>query len=166
MSTKSEISQTKAPAWTLHTTVGLFVVLGVAALVMLAMKVSNLTESESGNGYNVEAYFDNIGGLKVRSPVTIAGVRVGRVSSIEYDSERFAARVTLQIARQFDQIPVDSSASVLTAGLLGEQYVGLEAGGEEEYLEDGGEISLTQSAIVLEQVVGQFLFNKAAEDQK
>lgn len=141
--------------------VGLFVVAGIAALLMLAMKVSNLGEFTEKSGYSVTAEFDNIGGLKVRSPVTMAGVRVGRVAAIELDSESYSARVTLNIAPQYDNIPVDTSASIFTAGLLGEQYIGLEAGGDEEYLIAGGVLDLTQSALVLEQLIGQFLFSKA-----
>ncbi|MCP5153897.1 MAG: outer membrane lipid asymmetry maintenance protein MlaD [Ectothiorhodospiraceae bacterium] len=146
--------------------VGVFVALGFAALLMLAMRVSNLAESGGGHGYSVVAHFDNVGGLKVRSPVTIAGVRVGRVSDIRYDSEHYVAAVTMSIEPQFDRIPADSSASVLTAGLLGEQYIGLEPGGDETSLKDGDEIKFTQSALVLEQVVGQFLFSKASEGSK
>jgi phospholipid/cholesterol/gamma-HCH transport system substrate-binding protein len=145
--------------------VGLFVALGMAALLMLAMKVSNLTDLTASDGYTVRAYFDNIGGLKVRSPVTMAGVRVGRVSSIDFDESSYRAEVTFTIRPQFARIPSDTSASIFTAGLLGEQYVGLEPGGDDRFLEPGGEIKITQSALVLEQIVGQFLFSKAAEGQ-
>ena len=141
--------------------VGLFVVAGMAALLMLAMKVSNLGDFTEKAGYSVTAEFDNIGGLKVRSPVSMAGVRVGRVSDIALDRENYTARVTLNISSQYDQIPLDTSASIFTAGLLGEQYIGLEAGGDEEFLVAGGELELTQSAMVLEQLIGKFLFSKA-----
>ena len=141
--------------------VGIFVAMGIAALFMLAMKVSNLGEFTDSNGYNLVAEFDNVGGLKVRSPVTMAGVRVGRVSDIVLDDESYSAKVTMNIYAAHNKIPVDTSASILTSGLLGEQYVGLEAGGDFEYLEEGGELELTQSALVLEQVIGQFLFSKA-----
>jgi phospholipid/cholesterol/gamma-HCH transport system substrate-binding protein len=141
--------------------VGLFVVAGMAALLMLAMKVSNLGDFTEKAGYSVTAEFDNIGGLKVRSPVSMAGVRVGRVSEIALDRENYTARVTLNISSQYDQIPLDTSASIFTAGLLGEQYIGLEAGGDEEFLVAGGELELTQSAMVLEQLIGKFLFSKA-----
>ncbi len=144
--------------------VGLFVALGIAALLMLAMKVSNLAEATQTDGYRIVAYFDNIGGLKVRSPVTLSGVRIGRVASITYDAERYQAKVLLNIARRFDKIPMDSSASIYTAGLLGEQYIGLEPGGEEAYLQDQDVITLTQSALVLEQTIGKFLYSKAGSD--
>jgi phospholipid/cholesterol/gamma-HCH transport system substrate-binding protein len=143
--------------------VGLFVALGFAALLMLAMKVSNLSESSTDDGYELIARFDNIGGLKVRSPVTMAGVRIGRVSAIGFDSQTYEAVVTLTIGSKYDQLPSDTSASIFTAGLLGEQYVGLEAGGSLQYLGDKDEIKLTQSAVVLEQIIGQFLYNRAAE---
>lgn len=143
--------------------VGLFVALGLAALLMLAMKVSNLAELTGPDGYHLTARFDNIGGLKVRSPVTMAGVRVGRVTDIGFDDNRYEAVVQFSVNPRYVRIPLDTSASIFTAGLLGEQYIGLEAGAEEEFLTDGGEIMLTQSAIVLEQIIGQFLYNKAAD---
>ena len=143
--------------------VGLFVALGLAALFMLAMRVSNLSAMASDDGYELIAHFDNVGGLKVRSPVTASGVLVGRVSRIEYDPEFYQARVSMRVDSRFDRFPTDTSASIFTAGLLGEQYIGLQVGAEEDYLGDGGEIRLTQSALVLEQVIGQFLFSKAAE---
>lgn len=143
--------------------VGVFVALGLAALLMLAMKVSNLSSFGAGDGYQVRAHFENVGGLKVRSSVTMSGVRIGRVAAISYDSERFDAVVTMEIEAGFDKIPKDSSAAIFTAGLLGEQYIGLEAGGEESALEDGDEIQLTQSALVLEQVIGQFLYSQASK---
>ena len=143
--------------------VGLFVAVGLAALLMLALKVSNLAQVNRDGGYQLVARFDNVGGLKVRSPVTIAGVRVGQVSDIQVDPQTFEAVVRLVISPRY-RLPKDSSAQIYTAGLLGEQYVALEPGGEEELLQDGDEIKLTQSAIVLERVLGQFLFNKAAGD--
>ncbi|MDX1593430.1 MAG: outer membrane lipid asymmetry maintenance protein MlaD [Gammaproteobacteria bacterium] len=143
--------------------VGLFVAAGLGALFVLAMKVSNLTTFDQADGYEIVARFENIGGLKVRSPVTAGGVRVGRVAGIDYDSERYEAVVRMVIDPRFDQLPRDTSASIFTAGLLGEQYVGLEPGGAERYLEAGDEIRITQSALVLEQVIGQFLFSTAAE---
>ncbi len=146
--------------------VGLFVALGLAALFMLAMKVSNLTTFSGDIGYDITGRFENIGGLKVRSPVTMAGVRIGRVKAIGFDDQTYQAVVTMGIEPQYTHIPVDSTASIFTAGLLGEQYVGLEAGGAEQYMKQGGEIKLTQSALVLEQVIGQFLFSKAAEGAK
>ncbi|MEM7251737.1 MAG: outer membrane lipid asymmetry maintenance protein MlaD [Pseudomonadota bacterium] len=143
--------------------VGLFVVLGIAALTMLALQVSNLSAFTGARGYEVTARFDNIGGLKVRSPVTMAGVRIGRVSDIQFDSETYEAVATLTIAPTYDKVPLDSSASIFTAGLLGEQYIGIEAGGDPEFLADGDQIEITQSAVILEQLIGQFLYNQAAE---
>jgi phospholipid/cholesterol/gamma-HCH transport system substrate-binding protein len=143
--------------------VGVFVALGIAALLMLALKVSNLSELGGTGGYAINARFDNIGGLKVRSAVSMAGVKVGRVAAIDFDSETYEAVVTLAIESRYDRIPMDSTASIFTAGLLGEQYVGIEAGAEEEYLGQGDAIGLTQSAVILEQLIGQFLYNKAAE---
>ena len=143
--------------------VGFFVALGLAALLMLAMKVSNLAELTTPDGYQLSARFDNIGGLKVRAPVTMAGVRVGRVTEIGFDDNSYEAVVRFSVNPRYTRIPIDTSASIYTAGLLGEQYIGLEAGGDEAFFTEGGEITLTQSAIVLEQVIGQFLYNKAAE---
>lgn len=148
---------------TLEITVGLFVAAGLGALFMLAMKVSNLATYGGDEGYVISASFDNIGGLKVRSMVAASGVRVGQVIGIEYDSEGYEARVTMSIDPQYDKFPIDTAASVLTSGLLGEQFIGLQPGAEEEFLKAGGEIELTQSALVLEQIVGQFLYNMAEE---
>jgi phospholipid/cholesterol/gamma-HCH transport system substrate-binding protein len=140
--------------------VGVFVALGFAALLMLAMKVSNLAEFSGDGGYEVVAHFDNVGGLKVRSPVTMSGVRVGRVSAIRFDDDLYQARVTLAIQSEFARIPTDTSASIYTAGLLGEQYVALLPGGAEDFLEGGSVIKLTQSAVVLEELIGQFLYSQ------
>lgn len=142
--------------------VGVFVAAGIAALFVLAMRVSNFSSVNGGPGYQVKAYFENIGGLKVRSPVSASGVRVGRVAGIRYNTETYQAEVTLQIDAQYDTFPSDTSASIFTAGLLGEQYVGLEPGAEEEYLKDGDRITITQSAVVLEHLISQFLYSKAA----
>ncbi len=142
-------------------TVGMFVAAGLVALFVLAMKVSNFTDFTDETGYQVVAEFENIGGLKVRSPVTMAGVRVGRVAAIDLSPKTYNAHVTLNLYGSFDNIPTDTAASIYTAGLLGEQYIGLEAGAEEEFLKDGDVIELTQPALVLEQVIGQFLFSKA-----
>lgn len=149
---------------TVEIAVGAFIALGIAALVMLAMKVGNLTTFGEDSGYQVNARFDNIGGLKVRSPVKMAGVVVGRVGAITYDDETYEAVAELMIFDTFRRIPADTTANIYTAGLLGEQYVSLEPGGDDTYLADGDEISLTQSAVVLEQVIGQFLYSKAAGD--
>ncbi len=143
--------------------VGAFVAAGVVALFFLALQVSNLGTVSGEEGYNVEARFDNIGGIKIKAPVTMAGVRVGRVTAITFDKETFEAVVTLTIDKQYDQIPDDTFAKIFTAGLLGEQYIGLDAGGSDIYLEEGGKLQLTQSALVLEEVIGQFLFSKAQE---
>jgi phospholipid/cholesterol/gamma-HCH transport system substrate-binding protein len=145
--------------------VGMFIAAGLAALFVLAMKVSNLSSLSTGDSYRLIARFENIGGLKVRSPVTVGGVRVGRVSSIDYDNSRFEAVVTMELEDKYNQFPTDTSASIYTAGLLGEQYVGLEPGGSEEVLGDGSQIELTQSALIIEKLVGKFLFNKAAEGE-
>jgi len=151
---------------TIEIGVGLFVAMGLAALFVLAMQVSNLSAMSNDQGYEVVAHFENVGGLKVRSPVSVGGVRVGRVSAIDFDNETFEAVVHMNIANQYDAFPTDTSARIFTAGLLGEQYVALEPGGAEEVLNDGGHIQLTQSALVLEQIIGQFLFSKASEGAK
>lgn len=143
--------------------VGVFVAAGIVALFFLALQVSNLGSVSGEEGYNVEARFDNIGGIKVKAPVTMAGVKVGRVTGITFDKETFEAVVTLNIENEYDRIPDDTFAKIFTAGLLGEQYIGLDAGGSDVYLENGGKIELTQSALVLEEVIGQFLFSKAEE---
>ena len=148
---------------TIEVSVGLFVALGMAALFMLAMKVSNLATYGGDKGYVISASFDNIGGLKVRSPVTVSGVRVGRVDAIDYDSTSFEAVVTLRIDKAYSSFPEDTSASIFTSGLLGEQYIALEPGGSEINLVDGDRIQLTQSALVMEQVVGQFLYSAAGK---
>ena len=151
---------------TVEIIVGLFVAFGLAALFMLAMKVSNLSTFSDEGGFDVTARFENIGGLKVRSPVTVAGVRVGRVADISFDNNTYEAVVTMSITSDYSTLPTDSSASIFTAGLLGEQYVALEPGGEEKYLKQGSEVRLTQSAIVLEQVIGQFLYSQAEGGDK
>ncbi len=148
---------------TMEIMVGGFMAAGFVALFFLAMQVSNLSNLAGGDGYQITARFDNIGGLKVRSPVTMAGVRVGRVTDISFDNTTYEAIVTLQVDRSYNTIPDDTFAKIYTAGLLGEQYIGLDPGGSEEYLADGGTISLTQSALVLEEIIGQFLFSKAEE---
>ena len=143
--------------------VGFFVALGLAALFMLAMQVSNLANVQTGNGYHINAKFDNIGGLKVKSPVKVGGVKIGQVSAIQYDDEVYQAIVTMTIDNQYQRLPADTSASIFTAGLLGAQYIGLEVGADEEYLADGDELFITQSAVILEQLIGQFLYNTAAK---
>jgi phospholipid/cholesterol/gamma-HCH transport system substrate-binding protein len=142
--------------------VGVFVALGMAALFMLAMQVSNLTSITRSDGYLITAGFENIGGLKVRAPVTVSGVRVGRVESISYDFDTFEAVVHLRIDSEHNGFPEDTAASIYTSGLLGEQYVALEPGGSLTNLVDGDRLQLTQSALVMEQVIGQFLYSAAA----
>jgi phospholipid/cholesterol/gamma-HCH transport system substrate-binding protein len=142
--------------------VGLFVLLGGAALLFLALQAGNLLSLSFEDTYRVQARFDNIGGLKPRSAVRSAGVVVGRVESITFDDQTYQASVTLSLERRF-AFPKDSSAKILTAGLLGEQYIGLEPGAEEQTLVAGDVITQTQSAVVLENLISQFLFNRAAE---
>ncbi len=152
------MERTKLDLW-----VGLFVCAGIGALLVLAMKVGNVSSiGIGGESYTVFANFDNIGGLKPRAPVKSAGVVVGRVTSIGFDNTRFNARVELSVEKQF-QFPKDTTASILTSGLLGEQYIGLEAGGDSANLASGETLKLTQSAVVLEKLISQFLYSKAAE---
>lgn len=147
-----------------ETAVGLFILGGVAALGFLAFKVSD-TGNAGGAGYVVTARFDNIGGLNVKAPVTLAGVRVGRVTAIDVDRDLFSAVVSMRIDAAYDNLPLDTSASILTAGLLGAQYVGLQPGGDLEFLADGDEIELTQSAVILENLIGRLLFERAAGEE-
>jgi phospholipid/cholesterol/gamma-HCH transport system substrate-binding protein len=146
----------------IETLVGLFVLLGIVGVLFLALKAANLGSFNGGDTYPVLARFDNIGGLKVRAPVRSAGVTVGRVASISLDAKTYQGVVRLEIQRDF-LFPTDSSAKILTAGLLGDQYIGLEPGAEEKTLASGDSIKQTQSAVVLENLIGQFLFNKAAD---
>ena len=142
--------------------VGLFVLLGVAALFFLALKAGNMSALSFEPTYPVIAKFDNIGGLKPRAPVKSAGVVVGRVADIKFDDKSFQAVVTLNLENRY-KMPKDSSAKILTSGLLGEQYVGLEPGGDTNLLVAGDRIKMTQSAVVLENLISQFLYSKAAE---
>ena len=144
--------------------VGLFVAAAIVAFFMLAMRVSNMSSYSNGENYEITARFDNIGGLKVRSPVSAGGVRIGRVTDITYNNDTYEAVVSLSIEEQYSKFPVDTAASILTSGLLGEQFVGLQPGAEEDYLKAGDVIDLTQSALVLEQIIGQFLYSKADEE--
>ena len=141
---------------------GAFVTAGFVALLVLALKVGNLGSERAAQTYRVEARFDNIGGLKVRGPVRSAGVLVGRVADIRFDNDRFQAQVTLALDTRYSW-PKDTSASILTSGLLGETYIGLEAGGDDKKLVAGDRIQITQSAVVLEKLISQFLFSKASE---
>lgn len=147
---------------TLDLWVGIFVVGGLAALLVLGLKVGNLSTFNMSESYEVHADFANIGGLKVKAPVKSAGVVVGRVSSISFDNKTFEANVTFRIDKRY-QFPKDTTAAILTSGLLGEQYIGLEAGGDTVELKNGDKFKLTQSAVVLESLISQFLFSKASD---
>jgi len=141
--------------------VGIFVAIGIGAILFLALKVGNLVTFGSTEGYRLEARFDNIGGLKVRAPAKAAGVVVGRVERIRFDPVTYQAVVTIKIDHAY-KFSTDTIASILTSGLLGEVYIGLDSGGDTNMLPDGGKIAKTQSAMVLEKLIGQFLFDKAA----
>ena len=145
--------------------VGVFVAMGLGALLFLALKVGNLASFSAAEAYLIKANFDNIGGLKKRAPVKSAGVVVGRVEDIVFDTETYEATVAMSIDRRYG-FPKDTSAKILTAGLLGEQYVGLAAGGDTVKLKDGEKLKITQSAVVLENLISQFLFDKAADGGK
>ncbi len=146
----------------IETLVGLFVLAGFVAIGYLALKAANLASFTIGDTYTITARFDNIGGLKARAPVRSAGVTVGRVAAITFDTKTYQGVVTMQIEQRY-QFPKDTSAKILTAGLLGDQYIGLEPGGDDKDLANGDTIKMTQSAVVLENLIGQFLYNKAAE---
>lgn len=148
-------------AW-LDLWVGLFVVAGIIALLFLALKVGSMSSVRMADSYQITAHFDNIGGLKVRAPVKSAGVVVGRVTGISFDDKTYEAEVVLSLDKRY-AFPRDTSAAILTSGLLGEQYIGLEAGGDSVKLINGDRVKLTQSAVVLENLIGQFLFSKAQE---
>ena len=135
---------------------GLFVLLGVAALFFLTTQTTNLS-SYTTKGYDLVGHFDNVGGLKVRAPVTVAGVAVGRVVAIDVDPERLQAVVRMKIDPAYNRLPDDSDAAILTAGLIGGQYIGISPGGSDQYLKDGDELQFTQSALVLEELIGKFL---------
>ncbi len=143
---------------------GLFVLLGMSALFFLTTQTTGGNKFSASDTYEVEARFDNIGSLKSRAPVSMSGVTIGRVTSVSFDSGSLEAKVVFIIDSQYDQIPDDSDASILTSGLLGSQYIGLQAGGSDIYLEDGSEILFTQSAIVLENLIGKFLVNSGSSD--
>lgn len=145
--------------------VGLFVAAAIAALFMLAMKVSNLSLASTEDGYTISARFDDAAGLAVRAPVRLAGVRIGRITSITVDSKRFQALVKMRIDSRYDNLPDDTSAAILTEGLLGAKYIGLDPGGSLDNLHNGSEIILTQSSISLEKIIGQ-LFVKLTGGSK
>lgn len=150
---------------TIDVWVGLFVLLGLASLLFLALQVGNMTSLSFGNTYAVTGRFDNIGGLKPQAPVKSAGVVVGRVGDITFDDKTFQASVRLDMETAY-KFPKDSSLKILTAGLLGEQYIGIEAGGDEQNLADGDRIARTQSATVLEDLINQFIYSKAADGKE
>jgi phospholipid/cholesterol/gamma-HCH transport system substrate-binding protein len=145
---------------------GLFVLLGIGALFFLTTQTTGGDDFNANDVYTVQARFTNVGSLKRRAPVSMAGVTIGRVTNVEFDPAALEAVVTFVIDKQYDQIPDDSDASVLTAGLLGSQYIGLQPGGSDIYLEEGSEILFTQSAVVLENLIGKFLVNSSSDDNK
>ena len=151
---------------TLEIGVGLFLLAGILALLLLALRVSGLSASPSSDTYKVYPYFDNIAGLTVRAKVTMAGVTIGKVTAIDLDRDSYTGRVTLQLDKSVDNLPTDSTASILTAGLLGEKYIGISVGGEEDVLKDGSTIHDTQSALVLEDLIGKFLLNSVGKEPK
>lgn len=151
---------------TLEIGVGLFLLAGLLALLLLALRVSGLSAADGGDTYKLYANFDNIAGLTVRSKVTMAGVTIGKVTAVDLDRDSYTGRVTLEIDQSVDNLPTDSTASILTAGLLGEKYIGISVGGEEELLTDGGQIRDTQSSLVLEDLIGKFLLNSVNKEDK
>ncbi len=144
--------------------VGIFVVLGLTAFIVMALNISNLSSLSSTKGYNVTAHFENIGGLRPRAKVTLSGVVVGRVKEISYDKESFRAIITMTLNSDIDYLPEDTQASIYTSGLLGEQYISLEPGAEDEVLKNGSSITLTQSAVVLEEVIGKLMVSFTTKD--
>ena len=150
---------------TQDTLVGLFVASGIIGLFFLAMQVSNLSSFVSEDSYTITARFENSGGLKIKSPVSAAGVKIGRVTAISFEPKTFESIVKMSINSKYNALPDDTTASIFTAGLLGEQYVNLDAGGSDTPLKNNGKIEITQSAIILEKALGQFLF-KSAEEKK
>lgn len=143
---------------------GLFIFLGFAALMFLATQTTDLEQYVQDTGYRVTARFSDVAGLKERAPVTLAGVNVGRVERIEFDNDQLDAIVTLRIENRYNQIPDDSDASINTAGLLGSKYIGIGPGGSETYFEEGSEVQITQSAIILEDVIGRLMFSQGQDD--
>jgi phospholipid/cholesterol/gamma-HCH transport system substrate-binding protein len=139
---------------------GLFVFMGILALFFLATRVTSFDSYTGEEGYELTARFDQIGTLKTKSPVSISGVPIGRVTSIDFDVERLEAVVTMRISSRYNRIPSDTDARILTSGILGGQYIGLQPGGADEYFQDGDEIAFTQSAVVLEQLISKYLFDR------
>lgn len=156
---KNMVRKTIVEVW-----VGIFVVITLIALTAIAFKVSNFQGFQEKPTYQISALFSNIGGLKVRAPVKISGVVVGRVSDISVDKATYKARVKMSIFSEYNELPLDTSASILTSGLLGDQYIGLEPGADEEYLKEGSTLDLVQPALVLEELIGQFLTKFAEGD--
>ncbi|MFJ3482365.1 outer membrane lipid asymmetry maintenance protein MlaD [Pseudomonas sp. NPDC090202] len=150
----------------LETGVGLFLLVGILALLLLALRVSGLSTSSAADSYKLYANFDNIAGLTVRAKVTMAGVTIGKVTAIDLDHDTFTGRVTMEVDKRVNNLPSDSTASILTAGLLGEKYVGISVGGDDQLLKDGGTIHDTQSSLVLEDLIGKFLLNSVGKDAK
>lgn len=151
---------------TLEIGVGLFLLAGLLALLLLALRVSGLSVGSAGETYKIYAHFDNIAGLTVRAKVTMAGVTIGRVTAIDLDRDSYTGRVTMELEKKVDNLPTDSTASILTAGLLGEKYIGISVGGDDQLLKDGSTIRDTQSALVLEDLIGKFLLNTVNKDTK
>jgi phospholipid/cholesterol/gamma-HCH transport system substrate-binding protein len=151
---------------TMEIGVGLFLLAGLLALLLLALRVSGLTVADSADTYKLYANFDNVAGLTVRAKVTMAGVTIGKVTAIDLDRDSYTGRVTMDVQKRVDNLPEDSTASILTAGLLGEKYIGISVGGEEGLLKEGGVIHDTQSALVLEDLIGKFLLNTVNKDSK
>lgn len=149
---------------TLEIGVGLFLLAGLLALLLLALRVSGLTVGNSTDSYRLYAYFDNVAGVTVRGKVTMAGVTIGKVVAVDLDHDSYRGRVTMEINKGVDNLPDDSTASILTAGLLGEKYIGISVGGDDKMLKDGGVIHDTQSALVLEDLIGKFLLNSVNKD--
>ncbi|MBT3812830.1 MAG: outer membrane lipid asymmetry maintenance protein MlaD [Gammaproteobacteria bacterium] len=153
------------PCKPLEILVGLFVSLCIAALFFLALQVSNYSDLQDNGSYTVNAHFENVGGLKSKALVSMAGVPIGRVTEISFDSDNYDALVKIRIDARYNNLPSDTSASILTSGLLGDKYIGLTPGGLDEFLQEGDNIELTQSALVLERLISQFLFNSADDDK-
>ncbi|MEX6664618.1 outer membrane lipid asymmetry maintenance protein MlaD [Pseudomonas sp. W2-17] len=151
---------------TLETGVGLFLLAGILALLLLALRVSGLSASPATDTYKLYANFDNIAGLTVRAKVTMAGVNIGKVTAIDLDHDTFTGRVTMEVNKRVNNLPSDSTASILTAGLLGEKYIGISVGGDDQLLKDGSVIHDTQSSLVLEDLIGKFLLNSVGKDAK
>jgi len=149
----------------IEVSVGLFVSVAIAALFFLALQVSNFSDLQDNGSYTVIAHFENAGGLKSKALVSMAGVPIGRVEDISFDTDNYDALVKIRIDARYSNLPSDTSASILTSGLLGDKYIGLTPGGLDEYLQEGDTIELTQSALVLERLISQFLFNTSDKDE-